>query len=119
MFNTKAKPELFEQQLSLFGRYLELGIDLYGYATFTALDEVNISLEVATFVDRLQEINVNLPLRVVPLEVRLFAPVRDRMNSRHHHAIKVQWAAVECWKAELETRFSEDLRAKPIHEIAL
>jgi uncharacterized Fe-S cluster-containing radical SAM superfamily protein len=118
-FNTRAKPELFEQQLSLFGRYLELGIDLYGYATFTALDEVDISLEVATFVDRLQEISVNLPLRVVPLEVSLFAPVHERMNRRYNHAIKVQWAAVECWKAELEARFPEDLRAKPIHEIAL
>ena len=118
-FNTRANPELFEQQLSLFGRYLELGIDLYGYATFTALDEVDISLEVATFVDRLQEISVNLPLRVVPLEVRLFAPVHERMNRRYDHAIKVQWTAVECWKAELEARFPEDLRAKPIHEIAL
>jgi uncharacterized Fe-S cluster-containing radical SAM superfamily protein len=118
-FNTKAKSELFEQQLCLLGRYLELGIDLYVYATFTALDEVNVAREIATFVDRLQAINVRLPLRVVPLEVRLFAPVHDRMNSRHHHAIKVQWAAVECWKAELETRFPEDLRAKPIHEIAL
>jgi organic radical activating enzyme len=118
-FNTMARPHLFEQQFSLFRRYLELEIDLYGYATFTALDDSGMSREMATFVDRLQAISVNLPLRIVPLEVRDFVPVHERMSDQHHRALKVQWNAIECWKAELRKRYSEALRSKAVYEVPL
>ena len=77
-FNTAAEPELFERQLQLFGRYLSLGIDLYAYATFTSPSDRDVASKMSVFVDRLQEITPNLPLRVVPLEIREFAPVTRR-----------------------------------------
>jgi len=114
-FNTAAAPELFDQQFALFHRYLELGIDIYGYATFTAPQDTGIEAEMRRFVDRLQGISPNLPLRVVPLEVRSFAPVHKRMGSDHDRSIKVQWSAVRCWNSELEQRFSAELRQQSIY----
>jgi uncharacterized Fe-S cluster-containing radical SAM superfamily protein len=118
-FNTAAAPELFDQQFALFRRYVELGIDLYAYATFTASRDTEMEAEMRKFVDQLQDVSPNLPLRVVPLEVRAFAPVHDRMRPEHHRAIEVQWSAIECWKAELERRFSAELRQQPIYAIPL
>jgi len=118
-FNTAAAPELFEQQFALFRRYVELGIDLYAYATFTAPRDTEIEAEIRNFVDRLQTISPNLPLRVLPLEVRAFAPVHERMKEDHHRSIEVQWSAIRCWNAELARRFPIDLRQQPIYEVSL
>lgn len=118
-FNTEAPPELFAEQLALFRRYLNLGIDLYGYATFTALDDTNVGAEIARFCDQLQAIHSNLPLRVVPLEVVEFTPTRSRMGDPHRRALEVQWAAAECWKSELQKRFPDEMRSRPIYEISL
>jgi len=118
-FNTAAAPELFDQQFALFRRYIELGIDLYAYATFTAPRETEIEAEMRSFVDQLQAISPNLPLRVVPLDVRAFAPVHERMGVDHHRSLKIQTNAIRCWNMELEHRFSTDLRQQPIYAIPL
>jgi uncharacterized Fe-S cluster-containing radical SAM superfamily protein len=118
-FNTGAAPDLFDQQFALFRRYLDLGLDLYAYVTFTAPDGRDMEIEMRRFVDRLQSIRPNLPLRVVPLEIRAFSPMYKRMEADHHRALKVQWEAVDCWKQELELRFPNDLRQKPIYAIPL
>lgn len=118
-FNTSARPELFDQQFILFRRYQELAIDLYAYATFTSPDDAGIDSSMRHFVDRLQSIAPSLPLRVVPLEIRAFAPVHARMRADHERAMAIQWRAIECWKAELSQRFSAQERQRPIYEIKL
>lgn len=118
-FNTMASPGLFARQLELFKRYLDLGIDIYAYATFTTPVSDNVSALMARFVDALQEISANLPLRVVPLEIREFAPVKSRLGAEHFDAIKFQWLAIDCWKSEIERRFSPEMRGKAIYEVPL
>jgi uncharacterized Fe-S cluster-containing radical SAM superfamily protein len=118
-FNTMAAPELFERQLELFRRYLELGIDIYAYATFTTPVSDNIPVQMSRFVDALQAICPNLPLRVVPLEIREFAPVKSRLSDQHLDAIKFQWLAIDSWKSEIERRFSPEMRGRAIHEVPL
>jgi hypothetical protein len=118
-FNTAATPDLFDQQTALFARYVELGIDVYGYATFTTPHEHRIAEDMGTFVDRLQSIRPNLPLRVVPLEVQVFAPVPGRMTDQHQRALEIQWSAIRSWNYELERRFSADLRRTPVYAIPL
>ena len=118
-FNTNAAPELFDQQFTLLRRYLDLRIDIYAYATFTAAEESGIETEMRQFVDRLQSVSPSLPLRVVPLEVQTFAPVHARMKQEHQRAIEIQWHAIECWQAELERRFPSEMRRKPIYAIPL
>ena len=71
------------------------------------------------FVDRLQQIHQNLPLRTVPLEIQLFAPVYHRVGQEAAEALKLQRHAVEAWNAELEDRYSPEERSVPITEISL
>ncbi len=118
-FNTAAAPELFEQQFTLFQRYVDFGIDLYAYATFTSPNGASIEAEMRAFVDRLQAISPNLPLRVVPLEIQAFSPVHARMKQEHVRSIEIQWDAIRCWNAELERRFAAELRQRPVYEIPL
>lgn len=65
-FNTRAAPELFDRQFDLMRRLLMLGIDLYAYATFTTPIPHGIDDSMKRFVDRLQELDANLPLRIAP-----------------------------------------------------
>jgi hypothetical protein len=107
------------QQLSLFRRYIELGIDLYAYATFTTPNTSNIKEDMSRFVDDLQRIRVNLPLRVVPLEIQNFAPMKSRVREEQKRAMQNQWSAIGCWQSELERRFSESERTQRISDVLL
>lgn len=118
-FNTRADPILYKQQFELFKKYCDLGIDLYGYATFTTPEESNIEGDMADFCDRLQSISQNLPLRVVPLEIRPFTPTKARIQADQERSLKLQWTAIECWKTELARRFSKELLDRPIYDILL
>jgi hypothetical protein len=103
----------------LFERYLALGIDIYAYATFTATVHSNIAQSMTTFVDRLQQIHSNLPLRTVPLQIRPFSPTQARPDSSHELAIRLQEEAIACWNDELERRFSELDRKRPVYEVSM
>jgi hypothetical protein len=118
-FNTGAEPELFAQQLSLFRRYVELGFDLYAYATFTTPVTSNIQDDMNHFMDALQSISENLPLRVIPLEIQNFAPMQNRVRDEQKRAIQNQWLAIECWQSEVERRFKEVERKQRISAIPL
>lgn len=119
-FNTNADPELYDGQFELFRRYHELGLDLYAYSTFTTPNGDDPSADMAEFVDRLQGISLNLPLRVIPLEIRMFTPMKDRkLTDNHDRAVEFQWNAIRCWNLELEKRFSSALRSLSVYEVPL
>lgn len=118
-FNTKAGPELFDQQFKLFARLLSLGIDLYAYATFTTPDDARVARDMTAFVDRLQAIHRNLPLRLVPLRIEEFGVVVPRIRAEHRRALAVQEEAVQAWNAELAARFSERERQTAMPAIPL
>ena len=119
-FNTAAAPELFERQFALMRRLVnETEIDLYAYVTLTTDREAQIANAVAAFVDRLQTIDPNLPLRTVPLQIAAFTPVRPRMHAKHEHALALQADAVAAWNEELAARFSDSERQRAICEVPL
>lgn len=120
-FNTRAHPALFDRQFELMDRLIDLGLDIYAYATFTtpARPEGDIRTGVARFVDRLQGIDPNLPLRTVPLEVTVYTPVRPRMHQEQTEAMASQRLAVAAWNDELEGRFNVSDRGRPISEVFL
>lgn len=66
-FNTRASADLFTQQFEVYRDLLQEGFDMYAYATFTALPHPHVGQAMARFVDKLQAIHRNLPLRTVPL----------------------------------------------------
>jgi uncharacterized Fe-S cluster-containing radical SAM superfamily protein len=123
-FNTTAAPELFDRQFDLFGRVLKLGLDMYAYTTFTARRSDGIDDAMARFVDRLQALDPNLPLRTVPLEIGIFGVVRERLEKRKltvlgNNAVDNQRRAIDAWVRELERRFSSELRASSIVDVPL
>jgi uncharacterized Fe-S cluster-containing radical SAM superfamily protein len=108
-FNTGASADLFARQFELFGRLLaETEIDLYAYATLTSPSSADLPAQIARFLDRLQGLDENLPLRLVPLRVEAFTPVQNRMSDEHRRALHVQDEAIAAWHAELSARFNED-----------
>lgn len=118
-FNTQAAPDLFDRQFALFKTLLSEGLDLYAYVTFTSPDRTTLNSAMPRFLDRLQAIHPNLPLRTVPLEIELYTPVGPRMNSVHQQAMRNQWSACEAWQAELERRYSSADRECAITEVRL
>jgi uncharacterized Fe-S cluster-containing radical SAM superfamily protein len=118
-FNTLAEPSLFDRQFDLMERLLATGIDIYAYATITTPSSQGISDDIRRFVDRLQMLDENLPLRTVPLEIEMFTPVAGRLDEVKRRALNNQWIAVEAWQREIEGRFSSEKRARSIVEVSL
>lgn len=118
-FNTFASPELFERQFEIFKRLLLEGMDIYAYVTFTAQAHKHLDIVMNQFVDRLQTIHPNLPLRTVPLKITAFTPTKSRMDEQHRDAIRFQFEAHDAWRAELERRFSKAQRTREICDIPL
>lgn len=125
-FNTEASPALFDRQFDLFGRLLATGMDLYAYVTLTTPNDSGIDDAVARFVDRLQMIHENLPLRTVPLKIAVFGVVKRRLAGPGRHLADLraqseqnQFRAIEAWNRELERRFPSALRAASIVDVPL
>ena len=106
-FNTKAEPKLFAEQFALMKRLVQAGFDVYGYVTFTAVAETGIEAKMAEFVDRLQQVHPNFPLRTVPLRISVFTPTQARLGPDQEKALGLQERAVMAWNHELQQRFSE------------
>ena len=119
-FNTSAAPELFDRQFALMARLLrETELDVYTYVTLTSPTEDGVEDAVAEFVDRLQDLDPNLPLRTVPLQIRAFTPTRPRMTAVHDRALATQELAIEAWNTQLQARYPEDARATSICDVHL
>lgn len=118
-FNTNMNSSLFHQQLELMTRLLKTKIDIYAYVTFTTPSINNLDYKISEFVDRLQEINENLPLRIIPLEIKRFTPTNERLSCERTKALEYQYIVVKKWQEELEKRYSKELRVQAITEIPL
>jgi uncharacterized Fe-S cluster-containing radical SAM superfamily protein len=118
-FNTGASTADFGRQFEIMRRLLDLGIDMYAYVTLTTANSDGLSDRIAHFVDQLREIDPNLPLRTIPLEIRVFSPVGPRMDDARRRAIDHQNLAVAAWNEELARRYNTALREQPIAEVPL
>ncbi|MEX2236945.1 MAG: hypothetical protein WEB00_05335 [Dehalococcoidia bacterium] len=103
-FNTGAEPSLFDRQFDLFKRYTELDLDLYAYVTLTSPSVVDLEDKMEAFVERLQMIAEDLPLRTVPLQIRVFTPTRRRLDGLREQALVNQEHAVAAWSRVLVRR---------------
>ncbi len=115
--NTTAHPSLFLKQFDLFKRLWELKIDLYGYITLTSPSSTDFNSAVPRFLDLVQTIDENLPLRIIPLKIFEFSPSHNRKNVDKDDLSKGQSKAIEVWKNELEKRFNYSKRETPIYAV--
>jgi uncharacterized Fe-S cluster-containing radical SAM superfamily protein len=118
-FNTGAEPELFIEQFNIYRDLLTLGLDMYAYVTLTALPHTGLDSALRRFVDLLQSIHVNLPLRTVPLKIDVFTPTRHRVRERHQDALRFQYDLHQVWREELRRRFRSDELAQPLCDVPM
>ncbi len=116
-FNTKAAPTLFDRQFDLFRRLKQTGMDLYAYATLTGPEPGAVEEGVVEFVDRLQDIDPMLPLRLIPLRIEVFGVVESRVRRPQEVSLETQEEAILVWNSELQSRFTDAQRATPIAEV--
>jgi uncharacterized Fe-S cluster-containing radical SAM superfamily protein len=113
-FNTSREKDLYLCQFDLMRKLLALNLDLYAYVTFTTPSSIDVDDEMNRFVDALQALDENLPLRTVPLEIIDFTPVKPRLTLETKLALKNQHIVIECWKKVLGERFSAAQRNQNI-----
>jgi len=118
-FNTSAPPEKYNAQFDVFSSVLEYGFDMYAYVTFTSEKTNDLQLRMSSFVDRLQKIHPNMPLRTVPLKIEAFSPTKLRMTDTRRKALQNQYVVHREWCCVLESRFSERERLLPIDKVSL
>lgn len=118
-FNTNMEQSLFQQQFKLMKKLLRTKIDIYAYVIFTTPTIDNIDRKIHEFIERLQELNENLPLRTVPLEIKPFVPMIQRLDHIRKKALEYQYIVVRRWQEELERRFPQEMRDKTISDIKL
>jgi len=107
-FNTSVRSSLFQRQFEIFERFMRNGFDMYAYATFTGEPIRNIKEVMSIFVDRLQKIHHNLPLRTIPLKVSPFSANKQTINDKYLLALNFQYVAYEAWNNELQKRFKQN-----------
>ena len=119
-FNTGADRAGFGSQFETFRRYLDLGIDLYGYITLTGPEPDRAEQGICELMDRFQDVSELLPLRVIPLRITAFGVTTARTDAElRARADATQNRAVAAWKQELARRFPADLRGRPITDLSL
>jgi uncharacterized Fe-S cluster-containing radical SAM superfamily protein len=118
-FNTQADAAGFDQQFAIMRRLIDLGLDVYGYITLTGPSAAELPAKMARFFDRLQALDHNLPLRVIPLEIREFSPMANRMNQERQLSLTVQAQAIAEWQTNIANRFDKSARALDISSVAL
>jgi uncharacterized Fe-S cluster-containing radical SAM superfamily protein len=120
-FNTRAAPADYDRQFDILRRVIALGIDVYGYVTLTSPYDDGVFEGVRDLIDRLEAIDPNFPLRVVPLRIQVFTPVEHRLvkDADRERSLIVQEEAIAAWNAEIERRFDEALRERPVCDVPL
>jgi len=120
-FNTRAAPQDYDRQFEILRRVLDLGLDVYGYVTLTSPFDDGVARGVADLMDRLQAIDPNYPLRVIPLRIQVYTPVEQRIarDDARERSLVVQEEAIAAWMTELERRFCQDLLALQICDVPL
>lgn len=118
-FNTRAAQSDYVRQFDILRRVIALGIDVYGYVTLTSPYADGVEAGVRDLVDRLQAVDPNFPLRVVPLRIQIFTPVEARLarDGDRERSLQVQEEAIAAWNVELARRFCPALRARPICDV--
>ena len=114
---TRIEGKRFDYQFEHFNRLNGLGIDLYGYITLTAPTNHNFEYVIPKLLDRFQAIHENLPLRIVPLKIESYTPVKSRISKQHLDLLEGQMIAIKVWKKQLKQRFNSRMLEMDISDI--
>ncbi len=92
---------------------------MYAYVTLTSPSSDKIPSRMKSFVDRLQSVHENLPLRTIPLEIQQYSPMKKRFKGKKMDALDNQRIAIDAWRGEIEERFSWQELSLPVTDVSL
>jgi len=118
--NTRAHPEIFKRQIDIMSKWVNSGLDMYGYITLTTSSLDNFEQSLKNFMDEVQDkIHPDFLLRIVPLKIALYTPVEGRIDKKTSDAISNQNVVLSAWNDELAKRYSREDRERPIYSIKI
>jgi uncharacterized Fe-S cluster-containing radical SAM superfamily protein len=118
--NTNAPLEIFQRQIDIMSKWVNFGLDMYGYITLTTSNLNGVQPAIRKFMDTIQEkIHSNFLLRIVPLRIYPYGPTQDRMDKSRQNAIFNQYEVLKIWNEELANRYSKKERESPIYLIKI
>lgn len=118
-FNIQNKKIKIAEQIKCFEKLYNYGFDLYAYITLTAQKGSYTKEEVDVFVRKIQEINYNLPLRIIPLEIRDFTATSNRIRQTYHEAYQEQYKVYDIWNDIMHKYYSVDDIERQFEEIEI
>ncbi len=122
-FNTKTKQEHYNNQFLILKKLINSGFNIYCYATFTCktIPKNNLKITITKFLDKLQNIHHNLPLRTIPIKIHNFSVPNSKESHKHlyQEAFKNQFIIYDEWHNQLSQRFNIDLEKYNYEEILL
>jgi uncharacterized Fe-S cluster-containing radical SAM superfamily protein len=119
VFNTKAPISGFGRQFAVMEDLVADGFEMYAYATFTSPSAEGLDAGMNDFVNRLQRIHRNLPLRTIPLEIRPYSATLSRGVRNLDPLLAQQYLAAQAWESELMDRYSAEELATPYEDVVL
>lgn len=114
--NTGAHPSWYPQQFDIWERLLKTGMDLYSYVTLPAESTTDMPSTIKKFLDHIQRVDENFPLRMTPLKISEFTPAVSRIKDLEKDLFVGQELAISLWRDEMSRRFSKEQLALPITE---
>lgn len=107
-------------QMRAAERLLANGFDSYFYLTLTGpFGHGDVRDIMSRFQDRLQQVHPQLPLRVLPLEIRSYSVTQTRTTDVFSAEMDRQREVLEAWEDGLVDRFGVELAATPPEQISL
>ena len=114
-FNICNKKVTLTEQLSAFERLYNYGFDLYGYVTLTTPTLYEAKNKIKEFIIRLQKINYNIPLRIIPLEIKNFSVTQTRLKKIYNEALSNQFHVYKIWE-EVMSEYYTDIQRRQTYE---
>lgn len=114
--NTSIHPDLLLRQIDIMSKWVNEGIDIYGYITLTTSNLDNMKKKLRIFMDSIQDkIHPNFLLRIIPLKISIFSPFKNELKGWQKRALSNQFDVLSAWKEEIENRYSKKEQDNPIY----
>lgn len=117
--NTASRGASLGLQLRVAEQLISRGFDTYFYLTLLGPFEGGARSAATNFVGRLKDVHPLLPLRVVPLEIRNFRAVSERVGMTRESERRRQYEALRAWEEALAESYTSEQLMLPYESIRL
>lgn len=118
-YNTRNSIITIEDQINAFQKLYNYGFDIYAYMSLTGPKGYADIQKIDTFIKKIRKIDINLPLKIIPLKINEFTVTRNRMNDDYTQSLYEQIRAYEIWKKVMSMYYTKSELEKPFEDVEL